>query len=83
MLAVGIFAAKEYSYAPAEGSPQRLGDDGSDLGVDAGLFMEHTRGVLFGTQARCQPSIDPTTSLWTRSVMARPTRRHHQLWAMA
>jgi len=50
MLAVGIFAAKEYSYAPAEGSPQRLGDDGSDLGADAGLFMEGTRGVLFGTQ---------------------------------
>jgi len=54
MLAVGIFAAKEYSYAPAEGSPQRVGHDAAgnviDLGADAGLFMQHTRGVLFGTQ---------------------------------
>jgi len=50
MLAVGIFAAKEYSYAPAEFSSERIGSDGVDLGVDSGLFMDGTRGVLFGTQ---------------------------------
>ena len=40
MLAVGLFAAREYSYAPTAGNPQRLGADGSDLGPDAGLFMD-------------------------------------------
>ena len=50
LIAVGLFAAKEYSYAPAEGNPERLGDNGTDLGYDAGIFMEHSRGVLFGTQ---------------------------------
>ena len=53
MLAVGIFAAKDYSYAPAEGSSQRectINGTIADCGPDAGLFMTGTRGVLFDTQ---------------------------------
>jgi Amt family ammonium transporter len=52
-IAVGLFALKEYSYAPAAGSEYRLADDGSDLGPDAGLFMPGTRGVLFWTMLVC------------------------------
>jgi Amt family ammonium transporter len=50
MIAVGLFTAKQYSYAPAEGNPQYTSSNGDVLGPDAGLFMTHTRGVLFGTQ---------------------------------
>jgi Amt family ammonium transporter len=50
VLAVGLFANKAYSYAPAEGNPLRLDANGIDLGVDAGLFMPGSRGQLFGTQ---------------------------------
>ena len=45
-LAVGLFTAKEYSYAPHKDS-QLYKDNG---GYDAGLFMEGTYGMLFATQ---------------------------------
>jgi Amt family ammonium transporter len=45
-LAVGLFTAKEYSYAPHADS-QLYKDNG---GYDAGLFMEGTYGMLFATQ---------------------------------
>jgi len=49
-LSVGVLAAKEYSYAPAEGNEYRKGSNGTDLGPDAGIFMEGSRGELFATQ---------------------------------
>jgi len=50
VVAVGLFAVQEYSYAPAAGHSMRLASDGSDLGADAGLLMPGTRGSLFATQ---------------------------------
>jgi Amt family ammonium transporter len=50
VLAVGLFALKEYSYAPHTDSPAYLAADGSVLGADAGLLMPGTRGALFLTQ---------------------------------
>jgi len=49
VIAVGLFTAKEYSYAPHADNPRRF-DNGKDLGPDAGLFMPGTRGILFGSQ---------------------------------
>ena len=50
LLAVGLFAHKDYSYAPAEGHSLRFDDAGADLGPDAGLLMTGTRGMLLVTQ---------------------------------
>eukprot|EP00326_Haptolina_ericina_P036091 CAMPEP_0181250950 /NCGR_PEP_ID=MMETSP1096-20121128/46598_1 /TAXON_ID=156174 ORGANISM="Chrysochromulina ericina, Strain CCMP281" /NCGR_SAMPLE_ID=MMETSP1096 /ASSEMBLY_ACC=CAM_ASM_000453 /LENGTH=397 /DNA_ID=CAMNT_0023348463 /DNA_START=1 /DNA_END=1194 /DNA_ORIENTATION=- len=46
LIAVGLFTAKEYSYAPAEGNSHNNAGEG----YDAGLFMPGTRGILFATQ---------------------------------
>lgn len=37
-------------YAPHSENHKRFDGDGNDLGPDAGLFMPHSRGILFGTQ---------------------------------
>jgi len=52
VLAVGLFTAKEYSYAPHPDSKlyNELDGDGNPYGYDAGLFMPGTRGLLFATQ---------------------------------
>lgn len=50
VIAAGIFTAKEYSYAPHPANPQFFDANGTEVGFDSGLFMEKTRGVLFGTQ---------------------------------
>jgi len=50
VFAVGLFAVKHYSYAPAAGHRLRVDDQGNDLGADSGIFMGETRGLLFATQ---------------------------------
>jgi len=50
LIAVGLFAQQEYSFAPHPAHEERLNDDGTDKGADAGLFMPGSRGLLFGTQ---------------------------------
>jgi len=54
VIAVGLFAKREYSYAPHAESAWRFQDHdistGVDLGPDAGIFMSGTRGELFATQ---------------------------------
>ena len=78
MLAVGIFAAKDYSYAPAVGSKQRdctVNGTFADCGPDAGIFMDHTRGVLFGTQvAHAQAHSTPYEPHDERARPRRPAR---------
>merc|ERR550514_1805088 len=49
VLAVGLFAHAAYSYAPHPDNPLYM-DGTTVLGVDAGLFMPGTRGMLFVTQ---------------------------------
>jgi Amt family ammonium transporter len=50
MIAVGLFTDKTYSYVPAKGNPNQIGDNGLPMGYDAGIFMPGSYGVLFGTQ---------------------------------
>jgi Amt family ammonium transporter len=49
VVAVGLFAHKEYSYAPPPGNALYM-DGTTVLGADAGLLMPGSRGVLFATQ---------------------------------
>ena len=53
LIAVGLFTVREYSYAPHEDNDKRFDGDGNDLGPDSGIFMPHSRGLLFGTQIAC------------------------------
>lgn len=45
LIATGLFATKEYSYAPNSESDEYIKN-----GIDSGLFMSGSRGLLFGTQ---------------------------------
>jgi len=50
LIAVGLFTVREYSYAPHAENHKRFDGDGNDLGPDSGIFMPHSRGILFATQ---------------------------------
>lgn len=42
MIAVGLFTDKTYSYVPAEGNPNQIGDNGKPMGYDGERLLRRS-----------------------------------------